>query len=120
MARIDVTPIYENTTMQAYYNSENVLKSYYISPIEGYVLHVNSYDTEVIDEETGEPTGEIILGYIPYPAFTSVWHTYDFVTNPFNIYAVPQDTVPENQIFNNGGPEHEVASTEPNTETETE
>ena len=108
MARIDVTPVYENTTMQAYYNGSNVLRAYYIYPIEGYVLHVNSYDTEVLDEETREPTGEILLGYIPYPAFTTVPYNYDFTANPFNIFAVPAETVPENQIFNNGEPEHEV------------
>lgn len=118
MARVNVTPVYANTTMQAYYNSSNVLRTYIITPIEGYVLHVNSYDTEVLDEETGEPTGEILLGYIPYPASTSVGYNYDFEANPFNIFAVPQDTVPENQIFNNGEPEHEVTSTEPDTETE--
>ena len=94
--------------MEAYYNSSNVLRSYYIAPIEGYVLHSTGYDTEVFDEETGEPTGEIIPGYIPYPAYVSVGYNYDFDANPRQIYAVPQDTVPENQIFNNGGPEHEI------------
>ena len=118
MAQIDVTPIYENTTMQAYYNSENVLRVYYIKPIEGYVLHSSGYDTEVFDEETGQPTGEILLGYIPYPAFVSVPYNYNFEENPYNIFAVSADTVPENQIFNNGGGDHEVASIEPNTETE--
>lgn len=108
MATIPVTPVYENTTMEAYYNSSNVLRSYYITPIEGYVLHSTGYDTEVFDEETGEPTGEIIPGYIPYPAYVSVGYNYDFDANPRQIYAVPQDTVPENQIFNNGGPEHEI------------
>lgn len=107
MAQIDVTPIYENTTMQAYYNNSNVLRSYYIAPIEGYVLHHTSYDTEVIDEATGEPTGEIILGYIPYPASVTVGYNYDFEANPKQIYAVPADTVPENQIFSNGS-DHEV------------
>ena len=105
---VDVTPIYENTTMQASYNDADVLRVYRIKPIEGYVLHVNSYDTEVFDEETLEPTGEILLGYIPYPAFTAVPHNYDFEANPFNIFAVPQDTVPADQIFNNGGNDHEV------------
>lgn len=108
MAQIPVTPVYENTTMNAYYNSSNVLRSYFIAPIEGYVLHSSSYDTEVIDEETGEPTGEILLGYIPYPASITVGYNYDFVANPKQIYAVPADTVPENQIFDNGKPEHEI------------
>ena len=109
MALVDVTPVYENTTMQASYNSENVLRTYWIKPIEGYVLHSSSYDVEVIDEETGLPTGEILLGYISYPASVSVAYNYDFEANPRNIFAVPADSVPENQIF--GGinkPDHEV------------
>ena len=117
MARIDVTPIYENTTMQAYYNSSNVLRAYYIKPVEGYVLHEKSYDTEVIDPETLEPTGEIKLGYIPYPAFVSVPYNYNFGENPYNIFAVPADTVPENQIFNNGG-NHEVMGAGENNNVE--
>lgn len=108
MARIDVTPIIENTRMQAYYDSSNSLTCYYIYPNEGYVLHDTQYDYEAFNEETGEPTGEIIPGYIPYPSFVSVWHNYNFETNPRQLYCVPADTVPENQIFNNGGPEHEI------------
>ena len=88
MARVDVTPVYENTTMKAYYNNSNVLRAYYIAPIEGYVLHDNSYDQPVIDMETFEPTGEIMLGYIPYPTFVSVGYNYDFEANPREIYAV--------------------------------
>lgn len=118
MAQIPVTPIYENTTMKAYYNSSNVLRSYFIAPIEGYVLHDNSYDSEVIDPETLEPTGEILKGYIPYPASVTVGYNYDFTANQREIYAVPADTVPENQIFNNGGNDHEVMNVEPDTETE--
>lgn len=118
MAYVNVTPIYENTTMQEYYNDANVLRAFRIAPIEGYVLHSTSYDTEVYDEETMEPTGEIIPGFIPYPAFIQVGYNYDFVANPKQIYAVPADTVPENQIFNNGGNDHEVMNTEPDTETE--
>lgn len=93
--------------MKAYYNSANVLRTYRIAPIEGYVLHSTGYDTEVLDEN-GNPTGDIILGYIPYPADITVPYNYDFVANPRQIFAVPADTVPENQIFNNGQPDHEV------------
>lgn len=107
MAHVVVTPVFENTTMEAYYNSSNVLRTYYIAPVEGYVLHAKRYDTEVYDDE-GNPTGEILLGYIPYPASITVGYNYNFETNPENIFAVPADTVPENQIFNNGEPEHEV------------
>lgn len=108
MAQIDVTPIIENTRMEAYYNSSNVLRTYFIYPNEGYVLHDNQYDHPVFDEETGEDTGEIMLGYIPYPSFVGVGYNYDFVANERELYCVPADTVPADQIFNNGGPEHEI------------
>lgn len=100
MAHVDVTPIYENTTMKAYYNDSNVLRGYYIAPIEGYVLHSNSYDIDVFDEVTGKPTGENVLGYISYPASIMVGYNYDFDSNPKQIYAVYEDDVPRNQIFN--------------------
>lgn len=109
MAQIDVTPVYENTTMRAFYNNQNVLRSYFIAPIEGYLLHDALLDFPARDEETGEDTDEILKGYIPYPASLTVMYNYDFAANPRQIYAVPADTVPENQIF--GGtdePEHEI------------
>jgi hypothetical protein len=83
---IDTTPIFENTTMQASYNSSNELIGYRVSPCEGYVLHTSSYDEPVIDKETGEETGEVILGYID--SYVMLTHNYDFETNPLNIYAV--------------------------------
>ena len=108
MAQIPVRPVYENTTMEAYYNNSNVLRGYFIAPVEGYLLHDTQYDFPVFDEETGEETGEIKKGYIPYPASVTVGYNYDFEANPREIYAVPEGTVPENQIFNNGGPDHEI------------
>lgn len=107
MAHVDVTPVYENTTMKAYYNSSNVLRAYYIAPIEGYVLHYKELDQPELDENLNE-TGNILKGYIPYPSSMTVGYNYDFEANPREIYAVPADTVPENQIFNNGGNGHEV------------
>lgn len=110
--------LFENTTMyRRVDDTTNVLKGYRIYPIEGYVLHSTGYDVEVFDEETMEPTGEILPGFIPYPAFVQVGYNYDFEANPMQFYAVPQDSVPADQIFNNGSNDHEVASTE-NTETE--
>ena len=105
MAQIPVTPVYENTTMKAYYNNENVLRAYIIAAAEGHLLHDEQYDFPEVDEETLEPTGETLLGYIPYPAPVSVGYNYDFEANPRNIFTVPEGTVPENQIFNNGGSE---------------
>lgn len=120
MAYIDMETLIENATMKKRVDdTTGELLSYRIYPNEGYVLHSTSYDKEVFDEETGEPTGEILPGFIPYPAFVTVGYNYDFTANPRQLYCVPQDTVPENQIFNNGG-NHEVASTEPENNTETE
>lgn len=100
MAQIDVTPYYDNTTMQAYYNNNNVLTAYYIRPIEGYVLHDNQFDTHVIDENTLEETGEIILGYTR--AVISVGYNYDFEANPRELYAVPESSISGDQIYGNG------------------
>ena len=108
MAQIPVDPVYENTTMTAYYNSSNVLRAYFITAVEGYLLHDEQYDFIEIDEETGEPTGETMLGYIPYPAPVSVGYNYEFEANPRNIFAIPEGTVPENQIFNNGNSDNKT------------
>ena len=102
---VDVTPVFENTTMQAYYNSSNVLRGYYISPCEGYVLHTSNYDTPVFDEE-GNETGEIALGYTR--GTISIGYNYNFETNPFNIYAVLESEVPADQIYGGGDNDHEV------------
>ena len=120
MAYITVEPtLIANETMKKWISdATGEFMNYRIYPNEGYVLHDTQYDQEGFDEETMEPTGEIILGYLPYPSFVTVGPNYDFATNLRQLYCVPADTVPENQIFNNGGPEHEVASTELNTETE--
>lgn len=108
MARVDVESRFENTTMQAYYNGNNELRAYFITPNEGYVIHTNSYDTPVLDEETGEETGETLLGYTT--GTISVGYNYNFEENPFEIYAVLRTEVPEDQIFGGGGSnnDHEV------------
>lgn len=108
MSRVPVEAIIPNTRMEAYYNSSNVLRKYYIYPIEGYALHHNGYDTEVVDEETLEPTGEVIQRFTT--AFTTVVASYDFDLNPDNIFAVPLSELDENQICggNNGDNKHET------------
>ena len=83
--RVDVTPVYENTTMQAYYNSENVLRVYEISPCEGYVLHSKGLDFPEVDEETMTETGVILEGYTRL--VTTVPYNYDFKANPKKICA---------------------------------
>lgn len=103
---VDVTPYFENTTMQASYNSSNVLIGYCVYPCEGYVLHSASYDEPVIDEETGLETGEVILGYID--SYVGLNRMYNFETNPLNIYAVLRSEVPADRIFGAGDNDHEV------------
>ena len=83
--RVDVTPVYENTTMQAYYNSENVLRVYEIRPCEGYVLHSKGLDFPEFDEETMTETGVILEGYTR--SVSTVPYNYDFEANPKEIYA---------------------------------
>jgi hypothetical protein len=68
-----------------------------IAPIEGYVLHDKNLDDYAIDEITGMPTGEILLGY--KEGEISVGHDYDFNENPRELYAVPRISVPEDRIF---------------------
>lgn len=102
----DITPVFENTTMKAYYFN-NTLTSYRITPCEGYVLHTNNYDDNVMNEETGEFTDEVIAGYTR--ATISVGYNYNFETNPFNIYAVLESEVPADRIFGGGNNnDHEV------------
>lgn len=101
-----VTPsLVPNTTMVKAI-LDGVPKTYRITPNDGYVLHDTNYDTEVLDRR-GNPTGEIIKGYIPQTCSCSV--NYDFavtaVIDGYNalgsreFFARPQSEVPANQIF---------------------
>ena len=74
-----------NTRMEAYYNTNNVLRKYYIYPLEGYSLHDNAYDEPIYDED-GNETGEVLQKFTT--AFTTVGANYDFDANPDNIFAV--------------------------------
>ena len=98
MAYIDVTPIIENTTMKIYENSKGQQLTYNIAPIDGYVLHDSRKDWTDIDQETNE---EILFGgFSTYGV--SVPITYDFTTNPFNLYTKLASEVPADQIFGGG------------------
>lgn len=101
----DVTPYFENTTMQAYYNNDGMLLSYRIHAADGYVIHDKETDAPILDPDTLEETGEIMLGYCYQ---LSVGFNYDFEANPREIYAVPENEVPADSIF---------GSTEQETET---
>ena len=91
----DVIPtLIENTTMQKRI-FDGVHRAYTITPIDGYVIHHKDADWTEIDEETGEEV--IKLGYKSGMITCSA--SYDFIANPFEIYAVPRDSVPADQIF---------------------
>jgi hypothetical protein len=98
---------------------------YRVRPIEGYVLHDNRVDETVMNPETLEPTGEIILRYAT--GLLTVRHDYDFdnivpdtITDvngnviavnkvgAFELFAVLASAVPENNIYGGGNNEHEV------------
>ena len=101
-----VTPsLIENTTMQKNFR-DGVATTYYITPNEGYVLHDKRMDDEVIDEITLMPTGEVILGYRTSTA--SCHASYDFTVNPWEFYAVPENSVPADRIFGGANNNHEA------------
>ena len=108
------TPIENATVKKAFLNG--VHKTYTIAPNEGYVLHDKGFDTPILDEETLEETGEVILGYRTSTA--SCRYDYDFNVNPNEYYAVPINDVPADQIFGDVTPPVEVMKTGDNTETE--
>jgi len=95
---------------------------------EGYVLHDKNRNIEVMDETTMMPTGEILLGYLPYPAACVVPASYDFentkVIDGYTAYgsreffARPQSEVPADQIFTNPNPPAEVMGEETEPESE--
>lgn len=91
----DVIPaLIPNTTMTKTLR-DGVPTVYRIYPIEGYVLHNNVRDWKHIDAETGEET--FYRGYST--SSSSVPASYDFSENPNELYAVPADSVPAEQIF---------------------
>jgi hypothetical protein len=98
----DVIPtLIENTTMQMRVK-DGVPFTYRITPIAGYVLHDNARDWNVTNPATGETTH--YLGYSHGTASCPV--SYDFTANPREFFAVPEDSVPADQIFGAGGNSH--------------
>lgn len=91
----DVTPIIENTTMRMRL-FDGVPSVYLITPIAGYVLHDNAFDTPAFDDE-GNIVGIECLGYRTTTASCSV--RYDFTVNERGFYTVPESEVPADQIF---------------------
>jgi hypothetical protein len=75
------------------------LLGYDIAPIEDYILRDNEGDWEDIN-------GNIKEAY--YRGSIFVEATYDFISNPREIEAVLEASVPADQIFGGGGNNHEV------------
>jgi hypothetical protein len=78
------TPI-ENAVVQKVLR-DGVHKTYYITPVDGYVLHDKNYDDINVTP--------VLLGYRTSTASIPV--SYDFAANPREFYAVPADSVPAN------------------------
>lgn len=104
IVREDLNPtLIENTVMQKVYY-DGVHRQYTIEAIDGYVLHDKRLDWYDTDPDTYEDVFK--LGYTG--ATKSVAANYDFDANPYELYAVPVDSVPADQIFGTQKPDHEV------------
>jgi hypothetical protein len=91
--KITPTPVPDATVEKMF--RDGVHRQYRITPDDGYVLHNNVRDWTQIDEETGKET--FCRGYST--SYSSVPASYDFNENPNELYAVPADSVPAEQIF---------------------
>lgn len=92
-----MTTLIENATMKKVFVN-GVHRLYEVTPNEGYVLHDNTYDAPVFDEN-GDETGEIILGYRTSSATCTVAQLDpENGVNARDFYAVPIDEVPADQI----------------------
>lgn len=78
----------ENTIFEAREIDGKII-SYIIIPCEGYKLHEITLDESIFDEETMRETGEKKLGFTK--AYVTTSASYDFETNPREIYAKPLD-----------------------------
>ena len=109
MAANETIILFPNTTATERYSGERFI-GWHVSADEGYVMHEITHDTEIYDEETGEPTGEIIPGYTRAAVF--VQYNYDFDNNPRLIYAQLESEIedPENQIHGGGNNDAEIMS----------
>lgn len=101
--------LFPNTTATERYDGERFL-GWRVSANPGYVMHEITHDMPEIDEETGEETGNIILGYTRAAVF--VGYNYDFENNPRQIYAQLESEIPnpDYQIHGNpgNGNNHEI------------
>lgn len=79
-------PVIENTIIEEIKDkTTGEVKSYKITPVQGYVLHEKSRD-EIVLDEGGNETGEIKKGYTA--GVVTAMANYDFEKNEREIYAV--------------------------------
>lgn len=98
-----IETLIENTTMvKGIANGVHMI--YRITPVSGYVLHDKARDWTDVDPYTMEET--YVLGFTR--GMASCGASYDFAANPREFYAVPEDSVPADQIFGGGGNNHET------------
>ena len=115
---MDAIILFPNTTAREFnHPTTGRFLGWYVTPDPGYVLHEVTHDEEVLDEY-GNPTGEVILGYTRATIF--VEYSYNFELNERDIYAVLESEIEDPDHIHGGDdePEHEVASTEPDTDPE--
>lgn len=105
MAYENVNPtLIENTTMRKYINSDGVFLAYYITAVDGYVIHDKAADYAELDPDTMEEIPK--LGYKRGTVTCAA--SYDFVANPREFYTVPEDSVPSDQVFGGANNDHEL------------
>lgn len=82
----ETEPLIENTVCEARIGKDGKVISYRIKAAEGYLLHETTLDEKIIDENTGQETGEIKKGFTA--SYITAGAGYDFVKNPREIYCV--------------------------------
>lgn len=112
---MDAIILFPNTTATEQYNhNTGRFLGWWVTPDPGYVMHEISHDEEVFDDE-GNPTGEWVPGYTRATIF--VEYSYDFELNEREIYAKLESEIENpDHIHGDDEPDHEVASTEPDTD----
>ena len=98
------SPIENATTKKLL--ADGVHRTYNIKANDGYILHDKTLDCDIDIANGGIPLDEPILGFTR--GTVSCAASYDFTANPREFYAVPEDSVPADQIFGGGDNNTEV------------
>lgn len=133
ITREEVNPTYIPNTIMQKVLSDGVDYAYDIAPADGYVLHDNRCDEEIVDPVTLMPTGERLYRYATGSVLVAASYDFDTVipgtiqdvngntlqvnmVGPFELFAAPASAIPENQTYGDVTPPVEVAAerSEPN------